>query len=156
MASVNNVVSNMDVSESGQIGDNRMENAGGASNINVGSNGLIKLYKTVCVKPVEMIFIKSVIYYSHGYAFKRIEETSPELLRYTTPFSYIPVDIVASYMTPSEFLNLPQCCIVKEVHCTVRILSVRTSVDVGTTLRGSANSEHLPIGMHAIGLNHVL
>lgn len=56
-----------------------------------------------------MIFIKNVVYYSYGYAFKQIEESSPVLLRYTTPFSYIPVDIVASYMTPAEFLNIPHC-----------------------------------------------
>lgn len=38
----------------------------------------------------------------------------------------------------------------------MRILGVRTSFDFGTTLTGSANSVHVPIGMHAIGLNHVL
>lgn len=66
------------------------------------------------------------------------------------------MDIVASYLTPAEFSNIQQCCVVKEVFCEIRILGVCTSFDVGTTLTGSANSEHVPIGMHPIGLIHIL
>lgn len=62
MASNNNVdTTSMDYSESDPSGVNRSKNSGGTSNFNNGSNDLIKLYKSVSCKPVELRFIKNVI-----------------------------------------------------------------------------------------------
>lgn len=51
--------------------------------------------------------------------------------------------MVASYFTPSEFLNLLPCCVVNKVECIIRVLErerergVRTSFDVGSTITGT-------------------
>lgn len=152
-----NMAVNMDIGEiAGDVSSGASGAPTGGTSFadGTGTSGLIKMYKSVSCKPVTLNFRKSYIMYSYGYSFEKLIQDKG--IVHTTPLSYVPVDCVCSYMTPQEFHSLPMGCKVTEVRCAVKILGVRTSFDVGTTLTGTANSEHVPIGVCAIGLNHKL
>lgn len=153
--SSNNMANRMDIEQnisSDQNVHNGQSEHGAISNGN-GSAGVIRIPRSIIVKPVSISFKKKIIWYSYGYAFKQLSSTAPEGINYTTLLSYIPVDTDCSYLTPSEFYNLPIGSKVTHVSCDIQILGVRTSFDVGTTLTGTANSEHVLIGLCAINLN---
>lgn len=114
-------------------------------------SGPIYLGRSTINATQDVHFTKSRIMYSYSYAHTHLEKYWQRLL--CTPFSYIPVDYLPFYLSPSEFDSLPEHAYIKYVTCKVRVLGSRTSFDTGTTLTGHANTEHIPICIWAEGLN---
>ncbi|CAH0562754.1 unnamed protein product [Brassicogethes aeneus] len=115
----------------------------------------IRLYKSPMNKSYEITFEKSFVWYSYGYNFEILNIAKESINYRTTPFALIPVDYIPSYLTYCGYSNLPNNSFVKHVHCSVKILGVRTAFDTGTSLSGVANSEHVSLCASMIGLNKV-
>lgn len=82
------------------------------------------------------------------------DATETSSAAYCTSLSFIPVDFLPFYLSPSEFQNLPQGSRVENVTCTVKLLGVRSAFNTGTTDAGVATLEYCPILLTAVGLNH--
>lgn len=127
--------------------DGSIGNSGTAS-----SSALIKLYKPMPVASNRIKFTKTWIFYSYGYAFSTID-LNATLNGCCTPLSYLPVDMLSFYMSPTEHDSLPAITFAKNCKVSVKLLGVRTAFDTGATLSGVANTEHTHLAAFGIGLN---
>lgn len=136
--------------------------AGGSRSVGKQNEGYWDIPRSLSSKPVFMTFKKSRIFYSYGYAFKQITKSrninnvdKGDNVYYTTPLAILPNHTIGFYMDKHE-INLMGAmasrCV--EARCTVVPQGLRATFDTGTTLTGSATSEHVAFGVSGIGINH--
>lgn len=106
----------------------------------------------------DLTFRKKRIFYTYGYSF-RVVDVAQTAADYphsgiATPLANLWVDYLPSYLNNAEFLALPTGSIAKEARVNVKLLGSRTSFEVGSSLSGFANSEHVPIGIIATNINN--
>lgn len=139
--------------------------SGGRANV-IGTNSAGKhltIPKSIMSKSFTLRFGKSRIMYSYGYAFQSILEIADkdpckEHVSLCTPLANIPVEMLSFYLDDCEWNTYIKgasgTIIAKHAKCTVVPQGLRTAFDTGSTLSGTATSEHCAIGMSCIGLNH--
>ncbi|CAH1106980.1 unnamed protein product [Psylliodes chrysocephalus] len=118
--------------------------------------------RSLKLNAVTFHFKKSRIFYTYGYAFKNVIKKCVEVnldkgdrVYLTTPLANIPNDMLGFYMNGHELTtvwNYGQVEI-KHLKVTVTPQGLRTAFDTGTTLSGTATSEHCTLGCYAVGLN---
>lgn len=127
-----------------------------------GSGGHASLIPNIQIRPdsiegnQDRIYRKHRTMFSWGYAMIDIiadPTAATNITQTTTPFALVPVDFLPFYLTPQEYYELPAGTYVKSVHCKVKWVGPQTSFDIGSTLTGNANSEHVMKVYSAIGLN---
>ena len=111
------------------------------------------IYKTPKLLPVINVIEHDWIFYSYAYANVTIKTADNFIEWHTTPLALIPVDYLPFYLTESEYISIPDHGLIKHVSANVVCLGSRIAFDYGTTLTGVANSEHVAIGLSAVGLN---
>lgn len=143
-----------------QAAPGNLNNTGGGNAVGSSSEGThsqIRIPRSTMPKTSTFHYKKSRIWNSYGYAMKSLElkpdQTANKQPGICTPFMNVLVDFIPSYLTESEWMNLPRESRVTEVRCTVKVLGTRTTFGVGETLSGNANTEHVPIGYVATNLN---
>lgn len=124
---------------------------GGSRQNNRGIGIIHRIPKGIGCNSTKLHFSKTFLMYSYGYSWPYFEVD--KMSYQVTSLALIPVDFLPSYLTKTEFDNLPLGSRMTEVMCSVKVLGVRTAFDTGTTLTGIANSEHVAIGAYAQGLN---
>lgn len=151
----------MDVDNDGNIvspSPNVGENAPGTTSTGAGSRGnsnmgaALTMPKSISSNMMLWNCSQSRIMTSIGYAHNLVAFAGFDAL--LTPLQLMPVDFLPFYISPAEFDQVSKFyCTVQKVQCKVTVLGSRVSFDTGTTVSGVANSEHVPIGMYAYGLN---
>ncbi|KAK9692572.1 Capsid protein VP4 [Popillia japonica] len=113
-------------------------------------------------------FSKSRIFYTYGYSFKQITKKQTvaissggvqdlrDYVYMVTPFATLPVDMIGFYMDYAESNMIFGTVKILQTNVTVVPQGIRTAFDYGTTLSGTATSEHCSIGCSGIGLNNKL
>lgn len=74
----------------------------------------------------------------------------------TTPLAVLPNDAIYFYMNPVEYNKIKDLnTFCRILQCSVSVVpqGLRTAFDTGTTLTGTATSEHCAIGITAVGIN---
>lgn len=69
-------------------------------------------------------------------------------------FHLFPLIFLPFYLSPAEFDQLPIGSRVDFVHCSVKLLGVRSAFNTGSTDAGVATSEYCPLLLTATGSNH--
>ncbi|CAH0562756.1 unnamed protein product [Brassicogethes aeneus] len=133
--------------------ENHSTESGGSRSI-AGGN-LLRLYRSPLTPSFQTTFEKAFILYGYGFNFEKFAMDAEVDVR-TTPFAFIPVDYIPSYLSIAEFNTIPNNSYVSRVHCSIKVLGVRTAFDTGSTLSGVANSEHVSLGASIIGMNKLL
>ncbi|KAK9680037.1 Capsid protein VP4 [Popillia japonica] len=113
-------------------------------------------------------FSKSRIFYTYGYSFKQITKKQTvavtdggvqdlgDYVYMITPLATLPVDMIGFYMDYAEANMIFGKIKILQTNVTVVPQGIRTAFDYGTTLSGTATSEHCSIGCSGIGLNNQL
>ncbi|KAK9738901.1 Capsid protein VP4, partial [Popillia japonica] len=113
-------------------------------------------------------FSKSRIFYTYGYSFKQITKKQTvavtdggvqdlgDYVYMVTPLATLPVDMIGFYMDYAEANMIFGKIKILQTNVTVVPQGIRTAFDYGTTLSGTATSEHCSIGCSGIGLNNQL
>lgn len=127
----------------------------GGTSVSSIENDVQWLSKSRTPTSTTITFSKSRVFYTYGYAFKRVDITGYAAHSgIATPLCNLWVDFLPSYMSNSEWHQLPRGSIAKEVRVQVKVLGSRTSFETGAALSGIANSQHVPIGIVATNLNN--
>lgn len=109
-------------------------------------------------KTGKLVFTHHRMLYSQGYQFKSLL-TDKDVSYYkqclvTTPYAYIPCDILPWYMTMAEFKSLPYNSKVKYCTTVCTPMGFRTPFITNSAGINSVNSNLFVTGMHAHGLNN--
>lgn len=153
----------MDTSNPNPVASNVAANSPGQSvgaggSPAVGSMGPLQFPLSTSNHSGRATFTKQHVMFSYAFANKSSSPTATKTTStaYCTSLSFIPVDFLPFYLSPSEFQNLPQGARIENVTCTVKLLGVRSAFNTGTTDAQVAISEYCPILLTAVGLNHKL
>ncbi|XP_046600903.1 uncharacterized protein LOC124295332 [Neodiprion lecontei] len=119
-----------------------------------GGPAIVSLPRSMDADGWKMSFHKSRVMFSYAYANVNLSTAFTNSDVMTTPLTYIPVDFLPFYLSPSEYDNMPPFAKVTNVWCRVRIIGVRSGFDTGATNSSTATAEYCPILMTAVGLNN--
>lgn len=124
----------------------------------------LRIPRSIKLKTFSLNFGKSRIFYSYGFASKNliIKKTGAnnvdmgDQVYITTSLGMIPNDMLGFYMSPYELGLISNYGLVRVKSCSVTVVpqGIRTAFDTGTTLSGTATSEHCAIGVTNVGINH--
>ncbi|XP_071052737.1 uncharacterized protein [Onthophagus taurus] len=145
--------------ESMDTTENVKSGGGGAVSTSTGMNGaMVSIPRCMNETSFTLTFRKSWIFYSYGYNWNVLKVPLPNdqnngFQYQCTSLATIPCDLIAFYINKGEYDSIPSGSKIVNVKCNVTPLGVRTAFDHGTTLTGTANTEHVPIIMTNVGMN---
>lgn len=141
------------------------ESAGGGGGAAIGGHGQssapMPMLRSILAKSTTSVTFKNkFMIKSMAYSWACKEKTSTALkgsgtLR-STSLLWLPLMHAKFYLSSSEYDKLPAPSRVTHVSCQVIPIGNQTSFDYGSTLTGSATSEHVVLYARAYGLNDVI
>nr|QTE03973.1 MAG: capsid protein [Emberiza pusilla parvoviridae sp.] len=131
-----------------------------STNFDSGSNRKLTIPRSVQQLVFHMNFTKSRIFYCYGFNFtdipkKNTSDLGKSYVQFCTPLANLPVEMLGFYVDNYEYnlISHRGTSVIKHCSCTVVPQGLRTAFDTGSTLSGTATSEHCAIGISAIGIN---
>lgn len=100
----------------------------------------------------KMVFHKTFLVSSWAYAYQKMEIGKNYVL-ITTPLACIPTDALPTYISPTEYFNLPQTAVATQAYIQVKPVGYRCSFSTGTSTSNMANSAHSLYLVTGVGLN---